>query len=126
MRVPGHPHTGLQTVTWLFRESYAPPALNKDGVRVLVFLGSLLGHTSPVTTYSPLLGAEITLAVDGTLRLEVDPTFEHGVLVDTGQVTVADTAASPGQLIYLPVGRGTLTLEAPAGEPALRPMNRHV
>ena len=49
-----------------------------------MFIGSLLGSTSPVTTYSPLLGAELTLAAGTTLRVPVDPTFELGVLVDHG------------------------------------------
>ncbi|GAA4943032.1 pirin family protein [Streptomonospora halophila] len=174
MRVPGHPHTGLQTVSWLFSgevehrdttgahalvrpgevnlmtagsgiahseystpetaalhgaqlwvalpdahrftapgfEHYAPPLVEEDGARALVFLGSLLGHTSPVPTFSPLMGAEITLRAGQRLRLDVDPAFEHGVLVDTGALTVAGTAAASGQLVYRPPGTRTLSLHA--------------
>ena len=50
-----------------------------------MFLGSLLGSTSPVTTYSPLLGAELTLEAGTTLTVPVDPSYELGVLVDTGE-----------------------------------------
>ena len=53
-----------------------------------MFLGTLFGSTSPVTTYSPLLGAELTLAAGTTVRVPVDPSYELGVLVDTGAVTV--------------------------------------
>ncbi|MQA03457.1 MAG: pirin family protein [Streptosporangiales bacterium] len=178
MRVAGHPHTGLQTVSWLFSgevehsdttgahayvrpgelnlmtagsgiahseystpdtsvlhgaqlwvalperdrfvdagfESYLPPVLEPEGARVLVFLGSLLGHTSPVRTYSPLLGADVTVAAGRTLRLDVDPAFEHGVLVDSGVVTTAGVSASQGQLVY--AGARQLTIEASAGAAA--------
>jgi quercetin 2,3-dioxygenase len=174
MRVAAHPHTELQTVSWLFRgevehrdtigthgyirpgelnlmtagsgiahseystrsttvlhgaqlwvalpashrftapafEHYAPPVLHHDGARVLVFIGTLLGHDSPVTTYSPLLGAEITLPGGGEFRVDVNPAFEHGVLTDAGQVTVADATADPGQLIYQPSGQDNICLRA--------------
>lgn len=180
MEVAGHPHTGLQTASWLFQgevehrdtigthsvirpgelnlmtagsgiahseystpattvlhgvqlwvalpgthrftapafEHYAPPPLDHEGARVLVFLGSLLGHAAPARTYSPLLGAEITLPAGRALRLDVDPAFEHGVLVDTGQVSVADATASQGQLLYLATGVETLSLRAAEPGPA--------
>ena len=178
MRVAGHPHTGLQTVSWLFRgeiehrdttgahalvrpgelnlmtagagiahaeystpattvlhgaqlwvalpdahrftgpafEHYAPPALDHGGARVLVFIGRLAGHTSPVRTFSSLLGAEITLGAGQTLELDVEPGFEHGVLVDTGRVTADGATATAGQLLYQPAGAETLRLRA-SGEP---------
>jgi len=180
MRVAGHPHTGLQTVSWLFRgeiehrdttgahayvrpgevnlmtagagiahseystaattvlhgaqlwvalpqqhrftapafEHYAPPVLDQDGARVLVFLGRLAGQASPVRTFSPLLGAEITLRAGQRAEFDVEPDFEHGVLVDTGRLTVAGTAVEAGQLIYAPPGATTLSLHAPAGQQA--------
>ena len=182
MRVAGHPHTGLQTVSWLFRgeiehrdttgahahayvrpgevnlmtagagiahseystpatavlhgaqlwvalpqehrftapafEHYAPPPLDLDGARVLVFLGRLAGQASPVRTFSPLLGAEITLRAGQRAEFDVKPEFEHGVLVDTGRLTVAGTTVEAGQLIYAPAGATTLSLHAPAGQQA--------
>lgn len=172
MRVPGHPHTGLQTVSWLFegeiehrdttgvhapvrpgelnlmtagsgiahsefstaatdrlhgaqlwlalprahRETapgfahYAPPAADVDGADLRVFLGELGGQRSPVATFSPLLGAELVLPTGATVRLPVDRSFEHGVLVDTGAVTAAGTAAGAGELVYLPPGPRDLEL----------------
>jgi redox-sensitive bicupin YhaK (pirin superfamily) len=174
MAVAGHPHTGLQTVSWLFSgevehrdttgahvivrpgeinlmtagsgiahsehslpgtsvlhgaqlwialpdrdrfvspafEHYVPPVHDHEGARVLVFLGSLLGHTSPVATYMPLLGAEITLRPGQCLQVDVDGGFEHGVLVDTGAVTAAGVSAKAGELVYQPTGSTVLTLEA--------------
>lgn len=58
------------------------------GWRARVFLGSLLGVTSPVRTWTPLLGAEVLLEPGACLDLSVDPTHELGVLVDTGSVQV--------------------------------------
>ena len=71
---------------------HAPDPVAGAGWRASVFLGSLLGVTSPVATATPLLGAELLLEPGTTLELDVDPTYEHGVLVDTGAVEVAGTA----------------------------------
>ena len=174
MRVPPHPHTGLQTVSWLFtgevehRDSaghhamvrpgevnlmtagrgishsevstpatstlhgaqlwvalpdadrrtdpgfahHAPDPVTGPGWEARVFLGSLLGDTSPVPTYTPLLGAELLLDAGTELALDVDETFEHGVLVDTGVVGVDGVEAKQHDLAYVPPGRGTLVLAA--------------
>ncbi|ANY05506.1 pirin family protein [Pseudonocardia sp. HH130630-07] len=177
MAVPGHPHTGLQTVSWLFEgevehrdttgahavirpgevnlmtaghgiahsefslpgtdvlhgvqlwlalpsahrrtapafEHHAPPRTDLDGAGLRVFLGSLAGVTSPVATFSPLLGAELVLPAGGSVAPEVSASFEHGVLVDTGTVDVCGTTAGPGELVYLPPGRTTLPLRTGDG-----------
>ena len=174
MSVAPHPHTGLQTVSWLFEgeiehrdsaghhamvlpgevnlmtagrgishsevsteattslhgaqlwvalpdasrdtdpgfEHYAPPELAGDGWRGRVFLGTLLGHTSPVSTYSPLLGAELVLDPGVVVPLEVDPSFEHGVLVDLGSVIVDGVTAKQADLAYIPPGDGTIAMTA--------------
>ncbi len=174
MVVPPHPHSGLQTVSWLFagevehRDSagnhalvrpgelnlmtggrgvshsevstastsvlhgvqlwvalpdgaravsarfdhYAPPRLTGPGWSASVFLGSALGHTSPVETATPLLGAEIVLDPGAVLGLDLDATFEHGVLVDTGSVVVDGQQVKPAELAYVAPGGGRLTIEA--------------
>jgi len=174
MKVPPHPHTGLQTVSWLFtgeiehRDSaghhamvrpgelnlmtagrgishsevstsatttlhgaqlwvalpddarhgdpgfqhYAPAPVRAPGVEARVFLGSLLGDTSPVATATPLLGAELLVDAGARLSLDVDPTHELGVLVDAGSVQVAGEDAAAHQLVYLPPGRTTLDIAA--------------
>ncbi|MFD4467895.1 pirin family protein [Rhodococcus sp. NPDC058505] len=181
MRVAGHPHTGLQTVSWVFSgeiehrdttgahaivrprevnlmtagsgiahseystpdtailhgvqlwvalpdehrftapafEHYAPPVLDVEGAQAVVFLGSLFGTTSPVRTFTPLLGAELTLRPGQTLRVPLDGSFEHGVLVDSGSVEVAGVAATIGQLVHLPAGASEVDLVA-AGDGPVR------
>lgn len=180
MDVAPHPHTGLQTVSWLFagqiehRDSagnvatvrpgemnlmtggsgichsevstpdtsvlhgvqlwvvlpdehrhaerafqhHVPDPVVVPGATVRVFLGSLLGDTSPVDTFTPLLGAEVLLEPQAALDLDVDPAFEHGVLLDTEHARVADTALGRGEMAYQPRGARTLTLHNPTAEPA--------
>lgn len=174
MSVAPHPHTGLQTVSWLFtgeiehRDSagnhamvrpgelnlmtaghgishsevstagtttlhgaqlwvalpddardrapgfdhYAPPAVTGDGWTARVFLGSLLGSASPVGTATPLLGAELLLEPGASLGLDVEPAYEHGVLVDTGVVRVAGQEVKEHELAYVAPGSSSLAVEA--------------
>jgi quercetin 2,3-dioxygenase len=157
MFIPPHPHTGLQTVSWLFagelehRDSlgthtlvrpgelnimtgghgichsevssvatrtlqgvqlwvalpdasrdaprdfqhHVPPPIDLGGGLARVILGEFAGARSPVRTFTPLLGVELTVQPEATLTLEVDPRFEHGLLVDTGTVTLAWHRARP-------------------------------
>ncbi|MEV5545831.1 pirin family protein [Streptomyces sp. NPDC052309] len=180
MDVAPHPHTGLQTVSWLFsgeiehRDSlgshafvrpgelnlmtgghgishsevstpgtttlhgvqlwvalpdahrhaprdfqhHAPAPVRTDGAEIRVFLGSLAGDTSPVRTFTPLLGAEIVLDPGASLTLTVDPAFEHGLLVDRGDVRLAGTLLHPAELGYAPPGAQTLTLLNESDGPA--------
>ncbi|MDM4139647.1 MULTISPECIES: pirin family protein [Mycobacterium] len=177
MDVPPHPHTGLQTVSWLFSgevehrdsagvhaavrpgelnlmtagagichsevsaESGAPlhgvqlwvalPASGRDagrdfthyvptpvalpGAQVRVFLGELTGSRSPVPTFTPLLGAQIDLDAGTTLDIDVDPTFEHGVLCDSGAVHVDGTGLTIAELAYRSPGPAQLQVRN-AGE----------
>ena len=174
MSVPPHPHTGLQTVSWLFsgeiehRDSaghhamvrpgelnlmtaghgishsevspapttvlhgaqlwvalpaaardvpprfdhYAPDPVAGPGWEARVFLGSLLGSASPVPTATPLLGAELVLTAGTELHLDVDPSYEHGVLVDSGLVSLGEAETKQHELAYLPPGSQRLSLDA--------------
>ncbi|WP_426570143.1 pirin family protein [Streptomyces canus] len=172
MRVPPHPHTGLQTVSWLFsgeiehRDSlgnhalvrpgelnlmtggfgishsevstprttvlhglqlwvalpephrhtgrdfqhHVPGVVPLDGGEARVFLGSLAGDASPVPTFTPLLGAEVSIEPNATVRLSVDEEFEHGVIVDRGEVRMNGTWMKAAELGYAAPGLTMLTL----------------
>jgi redox-sensitive bicupin YhaK (pirin superfamily) len=174
MVVPPHPHTGLQTASWLFTgeiehrdsaghhalvrpgelnlmtagrgishseystpdttrlhgaqlwlalpdadrhadpgfEHFVPTPVTGDGWEARVFLGSLLGSTSPVHTYSPLLGAELRVRAGTTLSIPVDPAYEHGLLLDSGSLTVGDEALKADELGYLEPGRDVIEIAA--------------
>jgi quercetin 2,3-dioxygenase len=83
-----------------------------------VFLGSLHGASSPVETFTPLLGAELVLAAGQRLQLDVDATFEHGVLADTDGLSLEGAQLRRAELGYLPTGRSTITLTNDAPSPA--------
>lgn len=181
MVVPPHPHTALQTVSWLFSgqiehrdstgahaqvrpgelnlmtaghgvchsevsvtgegaprllhgaqlwvalpaehvdiapsfEHYAPEPVQAGGASLSVFLGGVdvqgARVDSPVTTYSPLLGAEIRLEPGGAVEVGVDENFELGVLADDGSVEVEGASVERAHLAYLPPGRSRLHLRA--------------
>jgi redox-sensitive bicupin YhaK (pirin superfamily) len=180
MDVPPHPHTGLQTVSWLFagevehRDSggvhamvrpgelnlmtaghgiahsevstastsvlhgvqlwvalpddardrprgfdhHVPEAVTVEGGSVRVLLGSLAGSTSPAPTYTPLVGAEVLIDPEAEIALEVDPAFEHGVLVDAGPVLLDGVRLERAELGYTPSGSDHLTLTNRGGGPA--------
>jgi redox-sensitive bicupin YhaK (pirin superfamily) len=83
---------------------HAPEVVHGEGWDAQVFLGSLFGSTSPVETFSPLLGAELILDADTALSPEVEPEFEHGVLVDFGSVRVNGVEVTEHQLAYVAPG----------------------
>ncbi|AXH96220.1 pirin family protein [Ornithinimicrobium avium] len=183
MVVPPHPHTSLQTVSWLFsgqiehRDStgvvatvvpgqlnlmtaghgvchsevsvvepgveqvlhgvqlwtalpaesvdvaphfdhFEPEPVRVDGASVSVFLGRLTlpgGRevSSPVPTYTPLLGAEIRLDPGAELVLGLDRGFEHGVLLDRGGLNLDDGCdLARSHLLHEAPGPESMTLRA--------------
>ena len=78
------------------------PILSFGDSVVKVFIGSLGSAVSPATVYSPLVGAE--LQVSGEFSLPLNTSFEHGILVVAGEVTVNGQTVGVDDLIYLEVG----------------------
>ncbi|MEU6163096.1 pirin family protein [Streptomyces tanashiensis] len=99
-------------------QHYAPGTVRVDGADVRVFLGSLAGSTSPVRTFTPLLGAELLVDPGATVTLRTDPAFEHGLLVDSGELRLAGTLLRPAELGYAGTGAETLTLTNESDAPA--------
>jgi redox-sensitive bicupin YhaK (pirin superfamily) len=93
-------------------EHYVPRPVRGPGWEVRVFLGDLLGASSPVRTHTPLVGAELMLATGKSLEIEVDESFEHGILLDVGVVDVDGADLKPSDLAYVPPGSTTLTITA--------------
>ena len=84
MRVPPHPHIGLQTVTWLLsgnvlhRDSLGSEQMIRPGQLNLMTAGRGIAHSeeSPAG-HDPLLhGVQLWLALPEASRL-ADPAFEH-------------------------------------------------
>ena len=93
-------------------EHYAPDPAHGDGFTARVFLGALFGSASPVGSFSPLLGAEITIAAGAVLRIPADPSFEHAVLADTGAVTLNGVAVDTARLGCVAPGATEIELRA--------------
>jgi redox-sensitive bicupin YhaK (pirin superfamily) len=88
------------------------PLVEVPGGLATLFLGELAGERSPATAFSPLVGAE--LRVGRTLRLPLQPQFEHALLLLDGSTTLDGAALAPDTLYYLPPGRSALELRGSA------------
>ncbi|MCD4525025.1 pirin family protein [Nocardioides sp. cx-173] len=99
-------------------EHYVPHPLTHGDATVRVFLGELLGLSAPLTTFSPLVGAQIDLPAGGEVRLPVDPAFEHGLLIDAGEPALNGVVVAADQLCYVPKGSDELVIRA--GDAAVR------
>jgi redox-sensitive bicupin YhaK (pirin superfamily) len=82
-----------------------------------VLVGEVSGVRSPARYDSPLVGADLVVA--GRATLPLDPTFEHGLLVVDGPVSVDGVVVAPGAFGYLAPGRTDIGLE-PATDTAGR------
>jgi len=98
------------------------PFYELPGLRALVFLGTLDTVTSPATTYSPILGADITLNPGAAATVPLTHYHEHAVMVIEGDLSVVDdtgadegTDVPAGPLLYLGTGRSGLTLTSRTG-----------
>ena len=83
-----------------------------------VFLGTLAGQTSPVPAFSPIVGAQIDLPAGDELALGIDPAFEHGILLDSGELSAQGQEVPEHALAYLAPGQRVLELVA--GERTVR------
>ncbi|MFG2225841.1 pirin family protein [Streptomyces sp. NPDC048644] len=88
------------------------PVITGGGLTATVILGELAGATSPGTTYSPLAGADLTLAAGTDTRLPLDPDFEYAALTISGESDIDGVRLAPGALLYLGCGRSELPLRA--------------
>lgn len=75
-----------------------------------VFVGELHGERSPITTYSPLVGAQLRVAPGAEVTLEVNAGFEHGLLVDATGLVLEGVHLSAGELGYTGVGETSLRI----------------
>ncbi len=95
MQVPPHPHTGLQTVSWLLdgevlhRDSLGSSQLVRPGELSLMTAGRAIAHSeqSPAEHAPVLHGAQLWIALPSAVR-HTAPAFEHHgtlpVLTDRG------------------------------------------
>ncbi|MDA3631034.1 pirin family protein [Saccharopolyspora sp. WRP15-2] len=183
MQVPPHPHTGLQTVSWLLegevlhRDSLANeqlvcpgelnlmtagrgishseespaghgpvlhgaqlwvalpgeqrdvaphfehhgdlPVLSTADGSVTVLMGALDEAVSPARTYTPLMGAEVSINAGRAMRLPLEADFEHAVLAMSDGISVDGRPVRVGDMLYLGRGREQVELRADVSGRAL-------
>ncbi|MFD3717891.1 pirin family protein [Streptomyces sp. NPDC058674] len=88
------------------------PHVTAPGLTATVILGTLDTATSPGTAYSPIVGADLTLAAGTETRLPLDPDFEYAALSMSGDAHVDGVRILPGSMLYLGCGRTELPLRA--------------
>ncbi len=86
-----------------------PRIEQRDGT-VNLFAGSLLGNTSSARHFSPLLGADLEVRAGGSMELPLDPSFEHAVLLLSGDAKVNRGFIEQGSLYYLGINRSRLEI----------------
>ncbi|WP_349828971.1 pirin family protein [Brevibacterium litoralis] len=90
------------------------------GGTVLTYLGEAAGVRADIDTRVPATAAEVRVHTGASVTLDLDAADEHGLLLDSGSLTVeVDGAAgtvereiTPDELAYLPPGARRLTLRA--------------
>lgn len=180
MDVAPHPHTGLQTVSWLFEGEvqhhdsgdhhgivrpgevnlmtsgagichsevstpdtsilhgvqlwialpdsarfsaprafahYRPEPVPVDGGEVVTFIGTLAGSTSPIETFTALVGAELRIGKQESVRLEVNADFEHGLLADSAGLVLEGVDIPRAAVGYTGLGARTLHIRNDSDEP---------
>lgn len=92
------------------------PVLEPGGGRIQVFMGELDGTRSGTRAFSPLVGADLNLGGNGSLRLPLNPAWEHALVVIEGEINLEGTRLAPRALHYLGTHRSglELTSKAPA------------
>ena len=91
------------------------PLVATPGAVLQVFAGSLAGATSPGAFASTLLGAEVEVHPRGSSGLELDPGFEHALLVLSGDARADGEVLEPRRLYYLGTRRSDIALESDRG-----------
>ena len=123
MKVPRHPHTGLQTVSWLFtgeiehRDSAGFHAAVRPGEVNLMTAGRGISHSEFSTPDTTVLhGAQLWVALPDTAR-HMAPTFEH-YRPGAGQRKRLDHARLPGRALRVRLARHNPHTPAGCRDPA--------
>src|SRR2546427_7707301 len=129
MRLPPHPHTGLQTVSWLVsgevlhRDSLGNEAVVRPGQLNIMTAGRAIAHSeeSPPGHSDTLHGVQLWVALRAQFS-HIDPHFEHHArlpaLADSGVTATVfagslGAATSPAQ-VYSPLVGADIAVEAGA------------
>ncbi len=88
------------------------PRTGGVGWRAIVLMGRLGDAESPAATFSPMVGAEVTLGAGATADVPLQPEFEHAVLAVDGAARVGGFDLMHRQMRYLAPERDSVRLQA--------------
>ena len=91
------------------------PMVEARGGILQVFAGAIQGVTSPAPHYSEILGLDVQIHADSELELDLNPGYEHAVLVLSGDCSFEKSALEERMLYYLGTGRSSLSITSRAG-----------
>ena len=91
------------------------PRLDTPDAVVRVFAGTLQGATSPAPHYSALLGADLDVRPRRICALPLDPSFEHAVLVLSGDCALNGEPLAERMLYYLGTDRSEASFASQDG-----------
>jgi redox-sensitive bicupin YhaK (pirin superfamily) len=91
------------------------PILSDTAMVATVIMGELAGERSPGRSFSPIVGADVSLATRADVLLPLEPDFEYAVLTMSGGLDIEGVALTPGAMLYLGCGRRDFRLRSEAG-----------
>ena len=95
------------------------PVVDARGGLIQVFAGGLADAVSPATHFSPILGADLQAHPGSTLEIPLDPAYEHGLLVLSGDCTFEGQRLEERTLYYLGTQRAGAAFSSAAGSRVL-------
>jgi redox-sensitive bicupin YhaK (pirin superfamily) len=91
------------------------PLVETSGAAVRVFAGSFGSATSATTHFSELVGLDVQLHPGRPFEWPLDPRFEHGLLVLSGDCAFMGQALEPRMFHYIGTSRSAAQLSSRAG-----------
>lgn len=95
------------------------PAWDEAGCRFTLLAGRHGSHVAPTRVHSHLLGLDLHMPAGGPVQVALDPSFEYGLSVLDGTVTVAGEAFAINELAFLGSGGSHAALHFAPGSRAL-------
>jgi len=95
------------------------PVFTDHGLRATVFIGAIGDVVSPATTYSPLVGADFSLAPGEAATVPLRRDFEHALVVVEGSLSALGHDLPSGPMLYLGMNRDHVTVTSDHGARAI-------
>lgn len=95
------------------------PVWDQDDCHYTLLTGTYQGRSAPTKQYSPLIGMDLFSAAGSTVRLDLNPEFEYGILVTDGHAQVNQERFAINELAFLGQGLTQVELQLEPGSRAI-------